>query len=66
MAFENIRFIKCKEPFLKEFSLKNMAPMFRKKINIDEFENAKIRICGLGYVHCYLNGKKITDNIWIV
>ena len=65
MAFENIRFIKCKEPFLKEFSLKNMAPMFRKKINIDEFENAKIRICGLGYVHCYLNGKKITDNIFI-
>ncbi len=65
MVFENVHFIKCKEPFSKEFSFKNMAPMFRKKVNISEFENVKIRICGLGYAHCYLNGKKITEDLFI-
>lgn len=65
MAFQNIHFIKCDYPFFREFDKNNISPMFRKKINIPDLKNVKMRICGLGYAHCYLNGKKITEDLFI-
>ena len=36
------------------------APYFRKKFSIVKGEEAKIRICGLGFYELYLNGENIT------
>lgn len=36
------------------------APYFRKKFHFKKGENARVRICGLGFYELYLNGKNVT------
>lgn len=64
MAFENASFIKCDIPFYREFKSENPAPMFRKKFVVDNFEKAEIRVCGLGYGYYFINGKKVTEDLF--
>ena len=66
--FENINYIKADIPFAKTFdSEKSPCVMFRKKFEIKECENfrdAKVFVCGLGYGYYYINGKKITQDLF--
>lgn len=60
--FENISFIKANVPFEKE---KFYAPMFRKRFHFTgELNEAVLSICGLGYAYCWLNGKRITEDLF--
>ncbi|MCL1859483.1 MAG: glycoside hydrolase family 78 protein [Oscillospiraceae bacterium] len=63
--FENINFIKADIPFIREFSReKSPCSMFRRKFNIKNPKHAKVSVCGLGYGYYYINGKKITDDLF--
>ena len=57
-VFDNAIFIKPGVQFNGEFALKDYAPMFRKKVVLDNIDNAKLYVCGLGYGYYYINGKK--------
>ena len=65
MAFENSYFIKNNSEFVREFSLENPAPLFRKKFEINNFKKAVLRVCGLGYGYYYINGKKATEDLFV-
>lgn len=41
----------------------NDAPLFRKEFNAVKGEKAEITICGLGFFHLYINGKKVSDDL---
>lgn len=41
----------------------NDAPLFRKEFNAVKGEKAEITICGLGYFHLYINGRKVSDDL---
>lgn len=62
MVFENITFIKPNRTLKKEFSYSNFAPRFRKKVFLDNTENAKLYVCGLGYGYYYINGALATED----
>ena len=66
--FKNINFIKADMPFVHEFNKfdKNKSPcvMFRKKFNVKNPKQAKISVCGLGYGYYYINGRKITQDLF--
>ena len=66
--FENAGFIKADVPHVKEFDGgKSPCAMFRKKFNADDFKDFKkaaVSVCGLGYGYYYLNGKKITEDLF--
>lgn len=64
MIFEHAVFIKPNVPFKREFSLENHAPMFRKKFIIDRAGEASLYVCGLGYGYYYINGKKVTEDLF--
>ncbi len=64
MIFDNAVFIKPKVEFLREQTGKNYAPMFRKKIYLENTDNAKLYVCGLGYGYYYINGKKVTEDLF--
>jgi alpha-L-rhamnosidase len=58
----NAKFIKTATPFVKEYSEKAPAPMFRKKFTA-KTGKAKLYVCGLGYGYYYLNGKAVTSDL---
>ena len=61
--FEKISFIKPDIPFDKN---KFYAPMFRKNFVLSgTIKTAELSICGLGYSYIWLNGKKITPDLFI-
>jgi len=63
--FEKINFIKADMPFVREYDReKSPCVMFRKKFEIDDFKSAKVYVCGLGYGYYYINGKKITEDLF--
>lgn len=64
MVFQNALFIKPNIPFTREFSDKNSAPMFRRKFQLSDFSSATLRVCGLGYAYYYVNGEKLTDDLF--
>jgi len=41
------------------------APCIRKKIQIEEFDRAKLYVTGLGYFLCEINGVKITEDLFM-
>lgn len=62
MMFSNISFIKSNQKFDAD---KSTAPVFRKKFTLDNpAEQSRIYICGLGMAYCYINGKKITADLF--
>jgi len=64
MIFEYASFIKPNVPFKRGFSYEDYAPMFRKKFTLNHFSEAKVYVCGLGYGYYYINGKKITEDLF--
>lgn len=64
MIFENAVFIKPDIPFERGFSFENSAPVFRKKFNISEAGTAKLFVCGLGFGYYFINGKKVSDDLF--
>ena len=41
------------------------APYIRKVFTAETPKNAKITICGLGFFELYLNGKKVSDDVFV-
>lgn len=41
------------------------APCFRKEFTVTKTEKAVINICGLGFFELYLNGKKVSDDLFV-
>lgn len=62
--FENSSFIKADAEFARDFALRNLAPMFRRTFTVRAKGEAKLYVCGLGYAYYYLNGKKISDDLF--
>ncbi len=62
MAFEHAVFIKPAVPFKPEDS---PAPMFRKTFSCGAVKKgAKLSVCALGFGYVYINGKKITEDLF--
>ena len=40
-------------------------PILRSKFQLSDFRKATIRVLGLGFFHCYLNGQKITEDTFL-
>ena len=63
MAFSGINFIKPPIAFNSDEC--GCSPMFRKKFSVDEeIQSAKIYICALGFGYCYINGNKISNDLF--
>ena len=64
MIFDNAVFIKPDTEFKRGFSFENCAPVFRKKFILDNTENAKLYVCGLGFGYYYINGRKVSEDLF--
>ncbi len=64
MVFDNAVFIKPDIPFKREFSWENCAPIFRKKFFLEDTKNARLFVCGLGFGYYYINGKKVSEDLF--
>lgn len=64
MIFDNAVFIKPDVEFNREFSFENYAPVLRKKFHLKETKNAKLYVCGLGFGYYFLNGKKVSEDLF--
>ena len=63
--FESVNFIKADIPFISEYDInKSPCVIFRKKFEVENFNTAKISVCGLGYGYYYINGEKITQDLF--
>ena len=63
MAFDSIHFIKQQEKH--DYSRLDYAPMFRKKFQVGKaVGKATLSVCGLGYGYYYLNGEKVTPDLF--
>ena len=40
-------------------------PLLRRRFTVDEIEKAELRVVGLGFFHCYLNGTEITQDAFL-
>lgn len=60
----NGKFIK---PYIEfDAHARNYAPMFRKKFSVGKVAGrAVIHLCGLGFGHFFLNGERITEDLFI-
>lgn len=58
------KFIKTSTDFDPEFTGMVEAPLFRKYFFVDKIEKATLSVCALGYGYFYLNGKKITEDLF--
>lgn len=56
MVFENAKWIKAGEYC--------EAPMFRKEFTAENISNAVISICGLGFFELYINGERISEDLF--
>ena len=52
----NAKWIQCPESI--------SSPCIIKKVNINEFDSANIKITGLGFYELFINGKRITNNFY--
>ncbi len=64
MPLKNASFIKPDVEFSPSFAWENYAPIFRKKFAVDDTGNAKLYVCGLGYGYYYINGVKVTGDLF--
>ena len=62
--FNNAKYIKAKET-PSEFSLYDPAPLFRKEFTLSEIKEARIFVQSPGFARYYINGKDITDDLFI-
>jgi alpha-L-rhamnosidase len=59
--FENERFIKAPIPFDR---VKTPCILFRRDIETLKPGKALVYVCGLGYAYCYINGKRISADLF--
>ena len=64
MIFKDVNFIKPDCIWDKNFTGKNNAPMFRKTFTVADIGKARLYFCGLGIGYCYINGKKVSDDLF--
>lgn len=64
MIFDHAVFIKPDIPFQRAFSFENSAPVFRKKFHMDSYRSAKLYVCCLGIGYCFLNGQKVSEDLF--
>ena len=62
--FEKANFIRADIEFIREYRGENSAPMFRRKISLGKFEKATISVCGLGFGYYYINGEKVSEDLY--
>ena len=63
--FSNSYFIKPSEPYRTEFAETNSCPIFYTEFEIEELpQKAVLNVCALGIGYAYVNGKKITDDLF--
>ena len=62
--FNKIDFIKPDAPFAAGFSYEAPAPMFRRCFNLEKFNKAEICVAAFGYGYFYINGGKITEDLF--
>lgn len=62
--FNGISFIKPDIIFEKEYTKNNHAPMFRKKFTLSSVSSAKLSVCALGFGYFYINGKKVSEDLF--
>ena len=62
MVFDGIKFIKPDIEFDKDCL--SYAPRFRKKFFVGDAKNAKLYVCGLGIGYFYINGKRVSDDLF--
>lgn len=62
--FEGISFIKADKPYVSEYRDRNIAPMFRRSFFAPRCEKASLRVCGLGYGYFWLNGKRVSADLF--
>ncbi len=63
----------CKENFIeyprefdRTYRKEAPSPLFRKRFLVKpELKKAVLKICGLGYAHCYLNAQTVTKDLFI-
>ena len=60
----NAPFIKSRTPFNSDEHAPFPAPIFRKRFNLKETENAILNFCALGYGYCYINGKAVSKDLF--
>ena len=65
MIFKKAKFIKPNDIFKREFSDNNPSSLFFRRFNLDNgVDNAKLKICALGIGYCYVNGKKVSEDLF--
>ena len=64
MIFEKSCFIKPDIPFSREFTGRNHAPLFRKRITVHRAGSARLWVCALGYGYVYLNGQPVSPDLF--
>lgn len=57
-------FIKQDKALNTEFSYHSPAILFRKKFILNKFSSAKLYVCGLGYGYYFINGKKVSGDMF--
>ncbi len=62
--FENVQFMKPPVELAEKFIGKNYAPMFRKRFHLEETRSAALSVCGLGYGYYYINGQKVSEDLF--
>lgn len=61
-----IRFIKHPSAFSPEFKTESPAPIFRRHFEVKEnLVSAKLSIAALGFANVYLNGRKVTNDLFL-
>lgn len=63
--FEHAQFIKPDVVWSENYTGTNYAPMFRKRFQVKKPGLAKLYVCGLGYACYYINGKLVTEDLFI-
>ena len=64
--FERAVFIKANAPFVRTYTGREPAPAFRKTFELKDVPaEARLAVCGLGYGIYWLNGRRVTEDLFI-
>lgn len=62
--FENANFIESSIKYNKDFTGKNYVPLLRRRFKLYGATRVLLRVCALGYGYFYINGKKVTQDLF--
>lgn len=65
-VFSSANYIRARDDFDPALSIHDAAPLFRRTFALDKLPvQARIMVQSPGYAHFYLNGQRITDDLFI-